>query len=44
MLRQLLESLLSRLKAYFDLERLGRLLGELLVDVIIAAIVLTPTR
>lgn len=41
MLRQLLDSLLNRLKAYFDLERLGRLLGELLVDVIIAAIVLT---
>jgi small conductance mechanosensitive channel len=40
MLRQLLDSLLTRLKAYFDLERLGWLIGELLIDVIIAAIVL----
>jgi small conductance mechanosensitive channel len=40
MLTQLLESLLSRLRAYFDLERLGLLLGELLVNVIIASIVL----
>ncbi len=40
MLRQLLDSLLTRLKTYFDLERLGRLIGEFLVDVIIAAIVL----
>ncbi len=40
MLRQLLDSLLSRLKAYFDLERLGLLLGELLVDIIIGSIVL----
>ena len=38
--RQLLESLFSRLKAYFDIEKLGQLLGELLVDIIIAAIVL----
>jgi small conductance mechanosensitive channel len=40
MLTQLLESLFSRLREYFDLERLGLLLGELLVNVIIAAIVL----
>jgi small conductance mechanosensitive channel len=40
MLTQLLENLLSRLRAYFDLERLGLLLGELLVNVIIASIVL----
>lgn len=40
MLSQLLQSLLSRLRAYFDLERLGLLLGELLVNVIIASIVL----
>ena len=40
MLKRLLESLLSRLHAYFDLERLGLLFGELLVDIIIAAIVL----
>lgn len=39
-MKQLLDSLLSRLKTYFDIERLGRLLGELLVDIIIAAIVL----
>lgn len=40
MLRQLLDILLTRLKAYFDLESLGRLIGEFLVNVIIAAIVL----
>ena len=40
MLARFLESLLSRLREYFDLERLGLLLGELLVNVIIASIVL----
>ena len=37
---QFLNSLLSRLKAYFELDGLGRLLGEFLVDIIIAAVVL----
>lgn len=37
---RLLDSLLSRLRAYFDLERLGLLLGEHLVNIIIASIVL----
>lgn len=41
MLTRLLESLLSRLRDYFDLERFGFLLGEILVDIIIASIVLT---
>ncbi|BBO69657.1 hypothetical protein DSCA_35870 [Desulfosarcina alkanivorans] len=41
MLKQLLDSLLSRLRSYFDIERMGLLLGELLVSVIIAIIVLT---
>lgn len=40
MLSHFLDSLLSRLKAYFDLERLGRLLGERFVDMIIAVVVL----
>ena len=40
MLAQLLESLFARLREYFDLERLGLLLGELLVNIIIASIVL----
>jgi small conductance mechanosensitive channel len=40
MFRRLLESLLSRLREYFDLERIGLLLGELLVNIIIASIVL----
>ncbi len=40
MLERMLESLLSRLGEYFNLERLGMLLGELLVSVIIAFIVM----
>jgi small conductance mechanosensitive channel len=39
-LTRLLESLLSRLREYFDPERLGPLLAEMLVNIIIAAIVL----
>lgn len=37
---RLLESLLSRLREYFDLDRLGVMLGEILVDLIIGVIVL----
>lgn len=37
---QLLESLSSRLKEYFDLQHLGLVLGELIIKVIIALIVL----
>ena len=40
MLKQLLDSLLFRLRSYFDLEKMGLLLGEFLVSVIIAVIVL----
>jgi small conductance mechanosensitive channel len=40
MLKQLLDSLVSRLHSYFDIEKMGLLLGELLVNVIIAVIVL----
>lgn len=40
MLERLIESLMTRLGDYFDLERLGLLLGELLIDVIIAFIVM----
>ncbi len=40
MFNKLLQSLVSRLQTYFDLERLGMMLGELLVNVIIASIVL----
>ena len=35
-----MESLLTRFREYFDLERLGLLLGEILTNVIIAASVL----
>ena len=35
-----LESLLTRFREYFDLDRLGLLLGEILINVIIAATVL----
>ena len=40
MLSQLQESLVSRLREYFDLERFGLLLGEFMIKVIIASIVL----
>jgi len=39
-MEQLFNSLVARLRAYFDLERLGRLMGELLVDIVIAFIVM----
>jgi small conductance mechanosensitive channel len=40
MLLQLLESLLSRLREFFDFQHLGLILGELLIKIIIAGIVL----
>ena len=39
-MENLKEGLISRLKEYFDVEKLGLLLGELLIDIVIAVIVM----